>query len=172
LNVLDDQSVVITDYYSEQIKTGHATLTGTGAHLDGPGGRVTVAAVKSNCYTPHEVTVDNYHGTLFYSSSFFFEGPPVIITQRGGADVNLTFLGNAFYGDNASALTFDVTAAAHVSTVANLLADYGSAVEPGGQTKMYPDQSSSVTNGTISTALGDFRRLGQLDLVLNHPAGH
>jgi len=32
LNVNDDQSFVATDYYSEQIKTVHATLTGTGAH--------------------------------------------------------------------------------------------------------------------------------------------
>lgn len=48
INVLDDQSIVITDYYSEQIKTRHLTLMGTGTG-NGVGGRVTIAAVKSVC---------------------------------------------------------------------------------------------------------------------------
>jgi hypothetical protein len=56
--------------HSEQIKTGHMFLSGTGGGRDSAeptaGGRVTVAAVKSQCYTANEVTVDNYHGTLFY----------------------------------------------------------------------------------------------------------
>jgi hypothetical protein len=36
------------------------------------------------------MTVENYHGTIAYSNSFFFEGPPVVITQRGAAEVNIT----------------------------------------------------------------------------------
>jgi hypothetical protein len=116
LNVHDDQSLVITDYYSEQIKNGHVYLSGAavntqveeaGAGSDavaaggggggGGGGRagtqpgrVTIAAAKSDCYTPDEMTVENYHGTIAYSNSFFFEGPPVVITQRGAAEVNIT----------------------------------------------------------------------------------
>eukprot|EP01046_Picozoa_sp_COSAG06_P009578 COSAG06_NODE_502_length_14953_cov_15.585297_4_plen_169_part_00 len=111
LNVHDDQSLVITDYYSEQIKNGHVYLSGAavstqteeaGAGSDavaagGGGGRagtqpgrVTIAAAKSDCYTPDEMTVDNYHGTIAYSNSFFFEGPPVVITQRGAVEVNIT----------------------------------------------------------------------------------
>jgi len=116
LNVHDDQSLVITDYYSEQIKNGHVYLSGaavnTQAEEAGAGsdavaaggggggggggragtqpGRVTIAAAKSDCYTPDEMTVENYHGTIAYSNSFFFEGPPVVITQRGAAEVNIT----------------------------------------------------------------------------------
>ena len=114
LNVHDDQSLVITDYYSEQIKNGHVYLSGaavnTQAEEAGAGsdavagggsgggggsagtlpGRVTIAAAKSDCYTPAEMTVENYHGTIAYSNSFFFEGPPVVITQRGAAEVNIT----------------------------------------------------------------------------------
>lgn len=97
LNIHDDQSAVMTDYYSEQIKTGHAFLSGNGASHGQAGGRVTVAAVKSNCYTNNEITIDNWHGTVAYSNSFFFEGPPVQITQRGGAIVNVTMWGNAFW---------------------------------------------------------------------------
>jgi hypothetical protein len=48
INVLDDQSVVITDYYSEQIKTGHLILSGSGGGTGEPG-RVTISAVKSDC---------------------------------------------------------------------------------------------------------------------------
>lgn len=54
-------------------------------------GRVTIAAAKSMCYTPDELTIDNYHGSIAYSNSFFFEGPPVVVTQRGQAAVNITF---------------------------------------------------------------------------------
>lgn len=52
----------------------------------------------------------------------------------------------------------------------NLLADYGSAVEPAGQTLRYPDKTTAVTDGTVSAAIGDFRNLGKLDLALNHPS--
>jgi hypothetical protein len=48
INVMDDQSVTITDYYSEQIKTGHLTLVGSGDPGRSPG-RVTISAVKSDC---------------------------------------------------------------------------------------------------------------------------
>jgi hypothetical protein len=82
INVMDDQSVVITDYYSEQIKTGHLTLQGSGQGERNPG-RVTISAVKSNCYTTDEITVDNYYGSLIYASSLFFEGPAVSVTQTG-----------------------------------------------------------------------------------------
>lgn len=58
-------------------------------HTQAPG-RVTIAAAKSMCYTPDELTVDNYHGTVAYSNSFVFEGPPVVVTQRGEAAVNIT----------------------------------------------------------------------------------
>ena len=61
INVNDDQSVAITDYYSEQIKTGHLYLGGSGKPGRAPG-RVTISAVKSMCYTSNEITVDNYHG--------------------------------------------------------------------------------------------------------------
>lgn len=115
--------------------------------------------------------IENYHGTLYYSSSFFFEGKPVVITQKGAATVNITLVGNAFWGDNTSAVTFKVAAGAagRVSTVGNLLADYGTSVEPNGQTARYTDVTVSETNGTIAAALDDFRRLGALDLQLNHP---
>lgn len=111
INVMDDQSVTITDYYSEQIKTGHLTLMGSGDPGRSPG-RVTISAVKSDCCaslplqcslcycycimsaiiepqacaadTSHEITVDNYFGSLVYANSLFFEGPPVAITQVGG----------------------------------------------------------------------------------------
>jgi hypothetical protein len=149
-----------------------------------------------------------------YSSSFFFEGPPVVITQRGTAQVNITLLGNAFWGDNDTALSgkLDKGGAGRNSAVANLLADYGldhgldhgldglrhgagdsgdrgssggrgdrggdgdgnsrgRGLGSGGpQTGIYGEIRNPATNGTIAAAIDDFRRLGALDLVLNHPA--
>jgi hypothetical protein len=57
-----------------------------------------------------------------------------------------------------------------VCCTGNLLADYGTAIEPEGQTVRYPDKTNAVTDGTVSAALGDFRSLGALDLALNHPS--
>ena len=196
LNVKDDLSVVITDFYSEQIKTGHITLSGASnpntAAIAGTGvaagsrggaaaaeasstkgskvpGRVTIAAAKSQCYTPYELTVDNYFGTIVYANSFFFEGPRPAITQTGDAEVNITLLGNAFWGDNSSALAWHLGAGAagRNSAVGNLIADYGPGAPP--QNQSYPDIRNSATNGTIANALADFYKLGALDLKLNHP---
>merc|ERR1712146_284192 len=43
LNIHVDQSAVMTDFYSEQIKNGHAFLAGTGATKGKAGGRVSLA---------------------------------------------------------------------------------------------------------------------------------
>ena len=56
------------------------------------------------------------------------------------------------------------------SAVGNVLAYYGAAVEPPNQSAMYPEITHPGTNGTIEAALGDFRRLGALDLRVNHPS--
>ena len=175
LNVNDDQSFVATDFYSEQIKTVHVTLTGTGAHAGQAGGRVTIAAVKSGSYSGKEIEIKDYHGSLYYSSGFFFmkrTGPFTHLVQRGSALVNISLVGNAMWGDNATeALTIDLDpkGTASLSTLGNVLADYDSAVYPPGQTVRYPDKTTAATNGTTAAALGDFRRLGALDLALNHP---
>ena len=58
LNIHDDHSAVFTDYYSEQIKTGHVFLQGTGGSKQA--GRVTIAAAKSMCYKADEMTVGSF----------------------------------------------------------------------------------------------------------------
>lgn len=167
MNVNDDQSAVVTDYYSEQIKTGHLRLSGSGASSGHPGGRVTISAVKSQCYTPDEITAVNYHGSLYYSSSFFFEGPSVRITQRGATEMNISIVGNAFWGDTDAAVTLDLASGAEgrVTAIANLLANYSG----GPQNRSLPEQRHAGTDGAIAAALLDFRRLGAVDLYLNHP---
>jgi hypothetical protein len=120
MNVLDDQSCVISDYYSEQIKTAHLYLGGKQSTTTNSSafagrseipaaaaaaarvpGRVTIAAVKSQIYTSNEITVDNYHGSLVYANTAFFESKGAFgILQTGAAEVNITVLGNAFNGSS------------------------------------------------------------------------
>ena len=176
INVMDDQSVTITDYYSEQIKTGHLTIAGRGDPSRRPG-RVTISAVKSDCYTSHEIMVDNYHGSLVYANSLFFEGPPVAITQTGSATVNITMLGNAFNGSTSSeALVWNLDAGGkgRNSAIGNVVPCMN--CRPALPNLTYPEieaattaGGAATTNGTIAAAIGDWRRLGQLDLLLNHP---
>jgi hypothetical protein len=177
VNVMDDQSLTITDYYSEQIKTGHLSLAGTEA-TDGRPGRVTIGAVKSNCYTAKEIAVENCHGSLVYASSLFFEGPPVAITQSGMAAVNITMLGNAFNGSSANQALRWVLGPGGTgrnSAVGNLVPCMN-CKNVTDQEVRYPDVhameaygGAATTNGTISAAIDDWRRLGLLDLLLNHP---
>jgi hypothetical protein len=183
INVNDDQSVAITDYYSEQIKTGHLYLGGSGKAGRAPG-RVTISAVKSMCYTSNEITVDNYHGSLVYASSLFFEGPNVSITQTGVAAVNITMLGNGFNGsspDQAVRWVLGPGAKGRNSAIGNTVPCMNcrptASLPVAGLAKMvYPETQvaaehggAATTNGTIAAAIDDWRRLGLLDLLLNHP---
>ena len=104
LSVNDDQSFVATDFYTEQIKTVHVYLAGTGGHASMPGGRVTIAGVKSSCYTGRDVEIDNYRGSLWYSSAFFFgQGASAHVTQRGVSEVNISLVGTlASDGDDSA----------------------------------------------------------------------
>lgn len=185
LNVLDDQSVVVTDFYCEQIKTGHLYLSGSGSRGgDGSsvrevggasgGGRVTVSGVKAGLYESDFMTVENYHGSVVYMQAFFMteSRPYPVITQRGSAECDITVLANAFWGNNSAALQWRLASGAtgHTAAVGNLLADYGSATEPTGQVLRYPDTPpTAAATASVAAALDDLRRLGRLDLLLNHP---
>ena len=82
--VEDDQSVVISDLYAEQLKQGHLLLSGTGKGT--AAGRVTIQGVKSSA-TADWAKIDNYYGSLFYMSSCFLSMAcatcPWTITQQG-----------------------------------------------------------------------------------------
>lgn len=199
MNVFDDTSVVVTDFYNEQIKTAHVTLSGSSTststtansnsntidgvatldHRDGVAaakapGRVTISAVKSNCYSGKELAITNYHGTVFYGNSFFMSesGPASTVTQTGSTEVNITFLGNAFWGDNSSALAWhlDSGAVGRNSAIGNIVADYSNSA--GTENMSYPEirKATAATNNTIAHAFADFAKLGLLDLSLNHPS--
>eukprot|EP00040_Diaphanoeca_grandis_P030532 m.180568 g.180568 ORF g.180568 m.180568 type:complete len:835 (+) comp32026_c0_seq2:65-2569(+) len=170
LDVSDDQSIIISDFYSEQMHSAHIELSG-GASGSKPG-RVTIAAVKTQGYTSNCMSINNYQGDVFLSASFFFGGPTPAITQKGSAQVSITLLGNAFMADNTtSALTWDLASGGKGknSAVGNLLADYGTAIEPIMNNKVYTDILWSGTNATIAVAFDDLRRLGLLDLAINYP---
>ena len=91
--------------------------------------------------------------------------------QTGATPMNITLLGNAIWGDNSSALEFDLGSGAkgRLSTVGNLLLDYGSTVIPVGQTRFLPDVTTAVTQSTLTAHLDDFRTLGAMDLAWNYP---
>ena len=76
---------------------------------------------------------------------------------------------NAFWGTNDTAVTFALTptAKATLSCVANNLAEYNGGYS---QTERYSEITWAGTDETIAWALEDFRRLGALDLQLNHPS--
>ena len=197
--VADDQSVVITDLYCEQLKVGHLVLTGTGKGL--APGRVTIQGVKSGSYTAAWATVDDYYGSLLYSNSFFMEKsyPQWQVNVKGSREFNLTMLANAFDATNAKYLDINrqpgSAAAAGGDTSGpgalglKLRMGLGSLLDSGagltnlianaasnftdldlGQTRPpLRDQVGDKTLWHVHVGLDDFRMLGALDLALNHP---
>eukprot|EP00041_Stephanoeca_diplocostata_P036905 m.1367649 g.1367649 ORF g.1367649 m.1367649 type:complete len:138 (-) comp24953_c0_seq15:2487-2900(-) len=88
--VNDDQSVVITDNYAEQMTEYHVMLSGSGSKTPG---RVSLQAAKTEISGQNKmfVAVDNYHGSLFYGSSFFMEKVMVFRFQENRRIVGVEF---------------------------------------------------------------------------------
>ena len=100
--------------------------------------------------------------------------------------MNITLLANAFNGSSPSeALQWKIGpgASGRNSAVGNLVPCMNCITDrfPGGNASQIPrmrlpditaDDShggAATTNGTITAAIDDWRRLGLLDLLLNHP---
>lgn len=88
------------------------------------------------------------------------ESPTPVITQKGAAEVNITFLGNGFWGSPIWNLSSG--AIGRNSMFENIFAAPGEEVA----NVIRPE----ITNQTVAAALDDFRRLGLLDLQVNHPS--
>lgn len=88
------------------------------------------------------------------------ESPTPVITQTGAAEVNITFFASGFWGSPIWNLSSGGNG--RNSMYENLFASPGEEVP----NVIRPE----ITNQTVAAALDDFRRLGLLDLQLNHPA--
>ena len=170
----DDASVVLEDLYCEQLQTGHLMLSGSGKG-GSRGGRVTIQGVKSHVMSPAYAVINNYHGSLFYMSSFFMEKgfPQWEFTQTGSAQFNLTLLGNNFDGTTLDSVQLNMGAggkAGSLNLIANSASNFSDINCGDTMAPTLVDKISDPGYSLVHEAFDDFRRLGVADLMMNHPS--
>lgn len=165
--VRDNQSLVMSDYYSEQ--SGNIFLLE--GQPEDPPGRVTVQAAKLHLEekrATNVIEVRNYAGQMFLGPGQFYGVAAERITLASERPMELFLFGNCFY---APALKVGRRGAANAHRLGNIaVATKG---VPGGDIDaMFGDTLAAARLGEIATALDDLRRLGETVLRLTHPQIH
>lgn len=183
--VRDNQDLVATDTYTEST-TSFLSVSGDGAYPGQPG-HVTVQGTECNTNSPQAVTVNDYEGRVTLTGMQFTHRYQVghELAQGGTRPADLVLLGVMFWIDDP---TLTVAPGANLLTVQNIVAN-----DPNNSaTHIVPNQitgfSSAATAALLqggltaaavpggggalagaAAALDDFRRLGAVDLAINHP---
>lgn len=174
LYLRDNQSVVISDFYMEQSDAGWA-FSGS---PELPPGRATIQFPKihlnERISQPRPpVVITNYSGEICIGPGQFFGWPGAFtVEQRGEAALTLTLLGSKFYETMAD---WDLSPAVRFAQCGNI--NFGPYDRVGrrqpppqlrGPGSGTADSSDAETRMVIRRGLDDLRRLGRLDLLLNH----
>ena len=107
-------------------------------------------------------------------SSMFLEKrfPQWQIQQKGSSEFNMTLLGNDFDANNPMPLSIVMDSGGkkgHTELIANSRSNF-SDLDCGQAEEPLPDQVTDPSFWLVHEALDAFRRLGSVDLQLNHPA--
>ena len=168
LYLRDNHSIVMSDFYMEGSDNGYF-FDGT---ADLPAGRATIQGAKFHSFasddpTKHNVfDIRNYKGEIFLGPDQFYTDPKLMrMKQEGDAPVTLFLLGCSWY---------DAKLDAHFGPSAKLLMigneAYGTGPTPAPDTVLYTERATVPTLLSVSHALDDLRRLGEVDMKLNHTA--
>ena len=168
LYLRDSHSIVMSDFYVEQADDGYVFEGSPGD----PPGRATIQGAKVD-FTHADKARDgtvldirNYGGEIFFGPNQFYASlPRVPVVHRGERKLDLFLWGNCFYKTH-------LEAAKSPALRLHLVGNEGAAVE--GKDTVLTHESRAVDNlpsaelARLIPALDDLRRLGELDLRLNH----
>jgi hypothetical protein len=163
LYVKDNQSLIATDFYIEQVDNGFS-FEGSN---DDPPGRITIQAPKLQMGQQKPevgnvaVEIKNYSGQIFLGHEQFYSEPlETKIIQTGDRPVDFFLWATSFYDPHP---VVTKTAAANVYFIGNVGISHASTPYA------IPDNAPGDTLKKLSIALDDLRNVGALDLRLNHP---
>lgn len=166
--VKDNNSLVMSDYFSEQ----SANIFRFEGSPDDPPGRITIQGVKAQLQLTgmgdltgipvYVFDIANYSGQIFYGPVQFYNEASKCLYQRGERPVELFIMASAFYGP---LLAVDKTDAAQLYLLGCAGMRMGSKDMPPG---MFSDSVPPEKLPELSKALDDVRRLGEMDLKLDH----
>jgi hypothetical protein len=169
LYLKDNHSIIMSDFYVEQADDGYV-FEGSPETLPG---RATIQGAKVHFTVPEDqpnrgtaMTIQNYSGEIFFGpNQLYVEPSRVKIRHTGEERLDLFLLANCFY---KTTLDVQKSPAARVF----LLANQGVALSPDDQLtsadETVDDNLSASDLERIAMALDDLRRLGELDLKINH----
>jgi len=164
LYLRESQNVVMSDFYVEQSDSGYRFEGNRGD----PAGRATLQGAKVEFTVPKGDPAKNttfdirgYHGGIFFGPDQFYTEPKLKrIRQQGEAPVELFLVGCSWYDSKPE---IELGPAARLFSI-------GSDTF-GMQSVRYEAADALPERGlrALVPALDDLRRLGELDLRLNHP---
>jgi hypothetical protein len=149
LRVFDNNSVVMSDFYNEQTDQ-IAVFTGAAGQ---PKGQITIQGPKMHMLTQNPVfDISDYSGRIYYGQTQFYCVPKETEFRLSGTrPVQLILAGNFWYNSRP---VFKAEPTARVVLVGNT---------------GVPDSALSPADlASVSSALDDLRRLGELDYRLSH----
>jgi hypothetical protein len=168
LYLRDNNNIVMSDFYVEQADNGYLF---EGA-ADDPPGRATIQGAKFHSFASEDpkkntlLDVRGYHGQLFIGPYQFYQEPKLMrIRQQGGGPLELFLLACSWYGARPDVR---MGAAAKLFVVGNESYGTGKDGEPVTDPTPFKEVATEATLAQVSRALDDLRRLGELDLRLNH----
>jgi len=150
LQVFDNQSVTMSDFYVEQAQQ-LATLSGA----VGQSGAVTIQNPKVGLNSPYTnvLSSDGYNGRIFNEAQYYISPTNFWFSSTNSTSLQLTFAGSTWYN---SSNYFDLDGNTALSRIGNLGVGTG-----GAQTDLGITTQAMLDFGG---ALDDLRDLGSLDL--------
>jgi hypothetical protein len=169
LYLRDNHSIVMSDFYVEQANDGFVLAGSDGD----PPGRATIQGAKVDFTHGGKerdgtvLDIRGYGGEVFFGPNQFYASlPRVPIVHRGGNKLDVFLWGNCFYKTH-----LEVSKGPAMSV--HLAGNEGIAVEGKDRILSHENRAKDNLSGEglrrLSAALDDLRRLGALDLEINHP---
>ncbi len=163
LNVHNNQSLVACDLYIESVDR-YIQLTGEEAD---PLGRVTILSAKQHFEGNPFVQVKDYGGQIQFGPGQWSHVPkPAVFEQTGTRPCDLLVVGTTWLGTVPS---YQVQPSAQVLRLGNFPWETGAGLDPAGIEDSWGGYEEVEVLDKIRLSFDDLRRLGQLDLELNHP---
>jgi Pectate lyase superfamily protein len=169
LYLRDNHSIVMSDFYVEQADNGYLFE----GDADAPPGRATIQGAKFHSFASDDPKKNNildirgYRGEIFIGPYQFYQEPKAMrIRQEGGGPLKLFLLGCSWYGARPDV---KMGPAGKLAVVGNESYSTPKGGEPVADAAIFGDSAAKADLAAVSRALDDLRRLGELDMGLNHP---
>ena len=174
LLIKDNHSIVMSDFYCEQTEN-YIRMEGEESL---PPGRVTIQAPKIHLLDKYKdnflIDIDNYNGELTLGNGQFYTVPKIAkIRSKGDRSMQITIAASFFYLTKPELQLDPATKLSYIgnSGIIEIIEKDKDGKEIRKTAKMKEIEDSSVSDSipALMRAFDDLRRLGKLDMQLNHP---